>query len=247
MQTVTPKSLILKVGNAFTLIELLLVIAIIGILASMLLPALSKAKSLTESISCVNNLKQLGTFIQMYSDDYYGFMLKKSGNSTASSTWYTALRGSSATDPGYLKWYINTNAGEALDALICPTNFKIVNGLPNMAGKTQPGSASTYGYNERLFSPLWDKNRKIDSFSNPNDHFVLADKYATTYYASGCATPAVEIFPLATSDDSTTNKGFSYEHLRSTNMLFLDGHVEGRKMGTFPSPGGLSVVQISPW
>ncbi len=54
---------------AFTLVELLVVIAIIAILASLLLPALSAAKQTAQSISCVNNLKQMGVAMVMYSDD----------------------------------------------------------------------------------------------------------------------------------------------------------------------------------
>ena len=57
-------------NEAFTLVELLVVIAVIGILAGILLPALARAKSRGNSAYCLNNLRQFGLALQMYAGDH---------------------------------------------------------------------------------------------------------------------------------------------------------------------------------
>ena len=80
---------------AFTLIELLVVLAIIAILAALLLPALNKAKEAARSIKCINNLKQIGVAMHLYSNDHDDDLVPAEfdvGNGAAyQQGWPTAL------------------------------------------------------------------------------------------------------------------------------------------------------------
>jgi prepilin-type N-terminal cleavage/methylation domain-containing protein len=134
---------------AFTLIELLVVIAIIAILASLLLPALSKAKQVAHTAVCKSNLRQWGIALTCYVDDYAGYVPDNliDGTSNNLTRWHSRLCKHIGV-PDLPWWY------EMLDSHLNPAppvrGIQVCPGLANtrlsQAGGFNRGLGG-YGYN----------------------------------------------------------------------------------------------------
>jgi prepilin-type N-terminal cleavage/methylation domain-containing protein/prepilin-type processing-associated H-X9-DG protein len=119
-----------KRGRAFTLIELLVVISIIAIIASLILPALARAKARAQGSFCVNNTRQLALAWMIYADDHNGLLAYNLGSSARIPTAVPAVAGPQMADNwvnNVLNWEVtpdNTNTAAVVETGLGPYTSK---------------------------------------------------------------------------------------------------------------------------
>lgn len=236
----------------FTLLELLITIAILAIIVSLLLPALGKARGKAHSITCTNNIKQLGFANFSYSSDFDGFDVRHKGNKW-SPGWYQnaqlytyyGINRASIEDPAR-PLQTKDEKGRVLPrSMICPDKPMVP---PSEDGKYL---LYVYGKNAEGLYRLRpeDAQKKIGGgewyyiynygrLKNPSNKYHHIESVSTNRSGSW----NLERDAASSTIRFLTTDGVHFIHNGRANALMFDGHVEAHTQ-----PGMYSTANKLRW
>ncbi|MBN8245895.1 MAG: DUF1559 domain-containing protein [Verrucomicrobia bacterium] len=232
--------------RAFTLVELLVVMAVIATLAGLLLPALARARQRAGQTACASNLRQLGLALMQYAGDHRDQLLPTAvwdADVNANREWaFAYVRGS--RDEALRHGLIAPYLANAAAMLRCPAlryTARVLSGL-DVAGR--PDSA--YGYNSfhlsRSVNPsLGDwQGLPLASARHPESTLAFAD---SVILRSGLAYPTTDItsptFPWSGGAPAPTAHA---RHGGRAGVVWLEGHASAERpapYGRIAAPGGI--------